>query len=315
MTPALDRFIIVPENPIPDAGSVRIITAADGVGLRFAQWQPATAQAGTVLILPGRSEFIEKYFETIGELIARGFAVAALDWRGQGGSERALSDPHKGHIDHFALYRRDLDAALTEMAATNCPRPWFGLAHSMGGAIVIDSVAQGERRLERAILSAPMIGIHNASPGGIGALAARALNLFGLGGLYLPGGSERSPSAFDPFEGNALSSDAVRYQRTAAVLIAGPDLALGAPTIAWAAAAFRLLRQMLRPDFGLTIRCPLLFVTAGDETIVSTPASEALAIRIRGARAINIPGARHEILMERDVFRQQFWAAFDSYIP
>ena len=78
-----------------------------------------------------------RYFETIGQLLARGFAVAALDWRGQAGSARQLKNPHKGHIDDFSLYERDLNAFVTEVLGPSCPRPWFGLCHSMGAAIML----------------------------------------------------------------------------------------------------------------------------------------------------------------------------------
>lgn len=315
MAPALGHLISIPENPAPPGGAVSVIEATDGLPLRFAFWQRPGATAGTVLVLPGRSEFIEKYFETIGELLARGFCVAALDWRGQGGSARQLRNPRKGHIDHFSLYRRDLDAALRQMETLACPRPWIGLAHSMGGAVVIDAAAHGEARLERAVLSAPMVGIHNVSRRSLDALAIRLLNLAGFGGAYLPGGRSHTPSAFDPFEGNALTSDRARFERAASVLIAGPDLAVGAPTIAWTGAAFRLIRAMRDPGYGLKCRCALLFITAGKDTIVSSPAAEELASRMRGAGALSIPGARHEILMERDIYRRQFWAAFDSFVP
>ncbi len=55
-----------------------------------------------------RHEFIEKYFEVVGELRRRGFAVAVLDWRGQGGSSRLTRNPLKGHVRNFADYEEDL---------------------------------------------------------------------------------------------------------------------------------------------------------------------------------------------------------------
>ena len=315
MHSAFDRLTSIPENPAPQGGVSLVLRAADGVGLRFAYWPQTGLCRGTVLVLSGRSEFIEKYFETIAELAGRGFAVAALDWRGQGGSERLLRNPRKGHIDHFSLYRRDLDAALLQMASLDCPKPWIGLAHSMGAAVVIDAAAHEEARLERAILSAPMVGIYNVSRSGLDVMAVRLLNLAGFGGLFLPGGRSHTPSAYAPFAGNTLSSDPDRYARAASILTAAPDLAIGAPTIGWAGAAFRLIRTMRDPRYGLTAKCPMLFVTAGSDTIVASAAAEELASRMRGAASVTIPGARHELLMERDIYRAQFWAAFDSFVP
>lgn len=315
MTPALDHLVTVDDNPLPEGAVVSVIATVDAVTLRVASWMPETATTGTVIILPGRSEYIERYFETVGALRARGFAVAALDWRGQGGSARELADPRKGHIDDFLLYLRDLDALLTHLDAIGAPRPWYGLAHSMGGAILTLAVARGEQRLARAVATAPMIGIFGARLGGSGHHLARALNLIGLGGRYVPVAGPQTATIFAPFAGNVLTSDQTRYERSASILIAGPDLALGAPTISWVAAAFRLFRDMADPMFGLTARCPLLYVLAGADQVVDTAAAEALAARIRGAASVTIAGARHEILMERDAFRDEFWAAFDAFIP
>ena len=38
-------------------------------------------------------------------------------------------------------------------------------------------------------------------------------------------------------------------------------------------------------------------------------------MRLRAGSHLVIPGARHEILMEQDRYREQFWAAFDAFVP
>jgi Serine aminopeptidase, S33 len=67
---------------------------------------------GTVAVLGGWGEFIEKYFEAAGELLSRDFAVAMMDWRGQGGSDRPLRNSRKGHVDDFSYFERDLAALV-----------------------------------------------------------------------------------------------------------------------------------------------------------------------------------------------------------
>ena len=102
-------LIATPKNPIPLGVSTGYIEPRKGLRLRFASWQSVLRERrGTVCILPGRAEFIEKYFEVVGELRRRGFAVAVLDWRGQGGSSRLTRNPLKGHINDFAEYEDDL---------------------------------------------------------------------------------------------------------------------------------------------------------------------------------------------------------------
>ena len=92
-----------------------MLKTRDGVSIRFARWHPPPGRKGTVCLFQGRAEFIEKYFETVRDLRARGFAVATLDWRGQGLSERALSDPFKGHVGDFSEYDTDLEAFMRDV--------------------------------------------------------------------------------------------------------------------------------------------------------------------------------------------------------
>jgi lysophospholipase len=304
------RLIATSDNSIPPGVALSAARAIDGVILRAARWVPTTARRGTVAILPGRGEFIEKYFEVVGELLARGFAVAALDWRGQGGSARQLKNPRKGHVDDFSLYERDLSALVDDVLGPSCPQPWFGLAHSMGGAIMLTVAHKGRCPFERLVLTSPMISLaHNRYPWLTQALA-EALDTLGFGGAFTPGGR---PAAI--FEKNVLTSDERRFVRTAGVIVAAPDIGLGAPTIAWAHAAIRAMREFEDPDFAREIAVPALLIAAGADRVVDTRAAERFASRMRTGRLIIVDGAEHEILIERDRYRDLFWTAFDQFIP
>src|ERR1700741_4655384 len=96
------RLVSIPANPVPENVVTGMVKTPDGVALRFARWAPPPGRKGTVCVFTGRTEFIEKYFDVVRDLRSRGFAVAILDWRGQGLSQRALSDPFKGHVIDFS---------------------------------------------------------------------------------------------------------------------------------------------------------------------------------------------------------------------
>lgn len=308
------ELVATPDNPVPRRAVVTRIAAVDGVGLRVARWRSAGRRTlGTVCILQGRAEFIEKYFETIGELRRRGFAVVAFDWRGQGGSDRELANARKGHIDDFSLYQRDLDAVIGEMLA-QCPAPHFALAHSMGAAIALQRAREGRGHFARLVALAPMIALSMVKWQRTVRITAEVLDALGLGAAFRPGGGATSIST-KPFAGNRLSSDPARYARNAAVAAAAPHLAIGDPTIAWVDAAYRCMRAFEDPRFAASIDTPALVVAAGADPVVSTPAIERFAARLKVGHALIIPHARHEILMERDVIRDLFWAAFDAFVP
>ena len=121
--------------------------------------QPPPGRKGTVCLFQGRAEFIEKYFETVRDLRARGFAVATIDWRGQGGSERALRNPRKGHVGGFSEYQIDLETFMNEVVLPDCPPPHFALAHSMGATVLLRAAHRGLRWFDRMVLLAPMVAL------------------------------------------------------------------------------------------------------------------------------------------------------------
>jgi lysophospholipase len=307
------ELFVSAENPCPAGAEVLRIRTEDGVRLRVARWTEASASRGTVAILPGYGEFIEKYFELIGDLRSRRFDVVALDWRGHGLSDRPLGDPRKGHVDDFSFYQHDMEALQKQVLAPLCRKPWFALGHSMGGANLLAYAHAGKSPFARIVLTAPMIDITGLDVRGARALV-EAFDFIGLGGFTVPGGS-KLPGPLRRFETNIATSDRRRYARTAEVVRMKPSLALGDPTIGWIHAAARLTRSFRDIDYPRRIATPILVVAAGNDRRTPLAATELFASRLKAGGLVTIPHARHEILMEHDRYRNQFWAAFDAFIP
>ncbi len=309
------KLVSIPANPVPDNSIAGTLKTPDGVALRFARWQPPAGRRGTVCIFQGRAEWIEKYFETVRDLRARGFAVAALDWRGQGLSDRALSDRRKSYVRDFAEYDSDLETFMREIVLPDCPPPIFAIGHSTGAAVLLRAAHRGHRWFDRMVLTAPLIklgGVDYAR--GAGPLIVRALRMAGFGTMYVPK-TDTSIVETRPFVGNILTSDPVRYARNAAIIEAEPALSVGAPTVAWMDSAFRSMRAMRERSYPRRIRQPMLIVAGGNDAVVSNAAIEDFASMLRAGSHLVIVGAQHEILMEQDRFRAQFWAAFDAFVP
>ncbi len=308
------RLVSIPANPAPEDVVVGSLTTRDNVTLRYARFAPPPGRKGTVVVMQGRAEYIEKYFETVRDLRARGFAVATFDWRGQGMSKRALADPQKGHVRNFAEYVTDLETVMEQVVLPDCPPPIYALAHSMGSAVALKACFDGSRWFDRVVLASPMIALPTTRLTRAAGPLARIMRYMGRGGGYVPTG-HGAPIGVDDFLGNVLTTDPVRYARNMAVLEEAPELSIGAPTIAWADAALRLMKQFAMPSYAGSLRQPILMVAAGRDEVVSTPAIETFGMNLLAGSHLILPGARHEILQEQDQYRNQFWAAFDAFVP
>jgi lysophospholipase len=302
-------------NPAPEIAVAGCLTARDGLRLRYARFA-ATGRPlkGTVIILPGRNECIEKYFETIRDLNARGLGVAIFDWRGQGGSDRMLRDPQRGYVDSFADYVGDLEQFFEEIVLPDCRAPFYLLAHSTGAVVALLAAPVMVNRLRRIVLIAPLLSL-TGFPVGMNAIhrLATALYAIGLGSMYMAGGAR--PRETKPFATNVLTTDHARYMRNARIYETHPELALGGPTVAWVRAACIAAETVQDEDFIMRLQIPMLFIAAGADQVVSTPVIEHYVRRLKSASLLTIDGARHEILQEADVYREQLLAAFDAFVP
>jgi lysophospholipase len=308
------ELIDQPANPCPPGARLIGLRASDGVELRAALWRPQGLPRGTVALIQGRAEFIEKYYEAIAELLARGFAVAAFDWRGQGLSQRLLRNRLKGHLRRSTDYRLDLDALVSQALAPECPKPWFALAHSMGAAAVLDYAGAGGDAFSRLIGIAPMLALYGMGGSTLARATASTLSALGLGRLFVPGGGPTT-LAQRPFAQNILTGDPRRYARATQTLDFAPALAIGDPTIGWIHEAYVLMERLNSDDFAPRIKIPALLIAGNGDRLVSTAAIEHFARKLKVAECLVLPGARHEILMERDEIRTKFWAAFDAFLP
>ena len=283
---------------------------AGGGRLRVANWHASGTARGSVVLLGGRGEFIEKYAtETVGELRGRGFAVLSMDWRGQGLSSRPLADRGKGHIDDFATYADDLKLLLDGMAGSDMPRPVIAVAHSMGAHIALRALAeQGSGPLAAALLVAPMTGLgREALLRGVLAMMPAAPF---LDERYIFGSGPYA-AASRAFPHNDLTHDARRFAFTDRWFGADPRLALGGPTIGWVRQALRSMHRAGTAGYLERIALPVMLLSGGEDTVVDIASHAVVAARLARAERVVLPGARHEILMETDPIRALFWQAFD----
>jgi lysophospholipase len=144
-------------------------------------------------------------------------------------------------------------------------------------------------------------------------LLTSLLNLYRPSKRFIFGIEQRDPLELR-FEENAVTSDRGRFERNQNLLRQQPFLRINGPTFGWLGAAFRSIRRMRKKSYAGDILTPLLVFGAGQDSVVRTEAIRALCQIIPNARYVEIEGAKHEILMETDAIRAQFWAEFDAFV-
>ncbi len=286
---------------------------AHGHRLRFGRREVSGAGAeGIVLLLNGRSEFLEKYAEVAGELVFRGYTVLSFDWRGQGLSVRELENRQKGYVRTFDDYLEDLDIFYRQIVAP-LGLPVTLLAHSMGGHLGLRFMHDTPSAVSRAVVVSPMIDIVTWP---FPLIAARRIAKIacaaGFGETYVVGGTNYAPDKIG-FENNRLTHDPVRFSNEGQLIAQTPDLALGDVTYAWLKAAFDSIQRLKAGSYAGKIRTPVMLVSAGQDRVVSIVAQQRLARRLPDCRFISLPKARHEILHETDEIRRVFWNHFDAF--
>ncbi len=298
----------------------------DGTRLRTARWSSLGAPRGTVLLLAGRAEFIEKYTETAEALLLRGFQVVAFDWRNQGLSDRPLANRQIHHLADFATLVDDLDAIHARLVAPLAGAgPVVLMAHSMGGLVATLALARDARdgedgeggppRYAAALLSAPMYDIHTGLlPRPLVAWLAACGCACGWAERYAFGQGDYDPAdaVFRP--GNAITSDPRRYAAFHDPYAARPELRLGGVSFGWVAAALRAADRVQGPLPLERVRTPVLLLSAPGDTVVRAAAHRAVASRLGNATLIEYPEAKHELLMERDAIRDHVWADIDAFL-
>jgi lysophospholipase len=138
----------------------------------------------------------------------------------------------------------------------------------------------------------------------------KLLSLFGFHGRNLPFQKQRNglPGAFAD---NKLTSDKDRYRRWASFFQDVPRLRVGEPTFGWIAAAFDSMSFVNRNASRLGI--PGLMVAAGGDQIVD-PASVEMFARKADCDFHVVPGAKHELFLEQDAMRNEFFDIIDRFL-
>ncbi len=315
---SVDIYLVeIKGNEIPQNAEVGRFKTFDGIHIRYAIFKPIKdLERGCVSIFTGRSEPIEKYFETIKKLQNRGFSVAIMDWRGQGLSDRLTLSRRKGHVKTFDNYVKDALVFMQDIVQKKCKPPYSALAHSTGSSIITQLAAtkKGDALFEKIILVSPFYKFETSSlKGTIIRIIAGLLTVLGMGefkATFLEG----IPKELKPFDPrNLISSSRRRMKREQEIIKANEDLALGAPTFGWLHAAFNSIKKINDPEFVKSITTEILVIMGTGDYLVSQSSIRTITGNIPNAKLLTIEDGKHELLMEKDKMLDHVWVGIDEF--
>ncbi len=297
----------------PEGGQAFYIKSFDGKQLRIALWN-IKSDKGTIILQSGRTEFIEKYYEVIEGFILRGYCVAAMDWRGQGLSERTSKNIRLGHIDSFEEYDKDLIKTL-ELYQELCPKPWIGFGHSMGGCLMVSNFVKNQENFKALILCAPMISIQIKPFLEILVKVAGLISSLGFKELAFNKANwdEEKGWLEEEFKGNFLTSDKYRFDRTYRLIRKEHKLGVKGLSLSWIYEAVKRTSEFKNKKWGSDVEKPCLLLNATQDRLVSPDGNVEILIRFKNNRIENIE-SKHEIFMETDLIRNQAWAKVDKFL-
>lgn len=291
----------------PDGGQAFWTTASDGVRLRIGYWPGGNR--GTVLLFPGRTEYIEKYGPAAADLQARGYSTLTIDWRGQGLSDRFTENRLIGHVENYSDYQLDVASMVDAAAALDCPGPFYLVAHSMGGSIGLRALHNG-LDVRAVSFTGPMWGIA-MSPflRAISAPVAMLLKAFGQGKNFAPTTRRDSYVLGEPFQNNELTTDPDMYAFLQNQVTEYPDLTLAGPSVNWLDEALRECAALT--DLGAADIPTLVYMGALERIVDPDPVRQIMGNWPNGDLHM-VPNAEHEIIMETPAIRRNYFDEMDQ---
>jgi len=302
---------------IPPQASESVWRAHDGFAIRRIDWsgaqQDESTPRGSLLFLPGRADFYEKYLETLDGWHRKGWRVTALDWRWQAGSGRYHRDSRLGGTQGFSAWVRDLGNVWASWTAAT-PGPHVLVGHSMGGHLVLRAAAERRVRPDALVLSAPMLGFVTPVPARLQPAFARLMCRIGDSDRAAWKDGER-PGQNQARRAMALTHDGDRYADELWWRTQRRELNMGPASWDWVRKASESIVRLGEAGFIESLDIPVLTLAARKDLLVSWPAIARIAARLpRGQLAEFGRGAAHELLREADPVRDHVLAQIDCFL-
>ena len=267
-------------------------------------------QKALIVIASGRTEGMVKYQELIYDLNQNGYSVYIADHRGQGYSQRLVADKQMGYVDNFFHYVDDLKYFVDNFVPQSKKR--ILLAHSMGGTIASLYVERYQNDFNALILSSPMFEPAILASSMSSFLCRIVENKEHNLQRYVSGTDTYDILTYN-FKGNDLTGSQERFDVMKEAFAKEPYTRIGGPSLQWLKEACRWSAISVKKANRIEI--PILLIQAGKDSVVTASAQEEFCKRAKPyCHGITIEGAKHEMFIEKDIYREKLLSAILDFI-
>lgn len=300
-------------------------TLPNGMNMRFGVVGPARGAQRTMVLVLGKSGFIEKCeSSTLREYTDRGFRVFIPELPNQGKSSRVFST--RDHVDDFDLYVSSFNSFFDKVVKQNKIGPTLISAHSLGSIVVGHWAADQKNLKERVpamILEAPMFQFTcpplkaimqdharrllgreppadqpRATPPAYAKYLANIMVATGFGKTYALGEGDYDPSAH-PFDNNPHTRNKRYHDHVKQQWAVDPKLVIGGVTWGWFCAALDAVERLQKPGRLERIETSVLAFIGNKDKYTPFDSNAKLVGRIPNATIVPINGALHDLMGER----------------
>ncbi len=272
---------------------------------------------GTVVLTTGYNDSVYYFYDTIHEWQKRGYDVYAMDWAGQGASQRDPDHPDIPSTRPLSYHVRDLDQFINQIVKPHAEKPLILSTHSMGGHIGALYMKEHPDTFDKAILAAPMLDLNTSIlPRKVFHDLAHVAGQLGFKNSSLPNWRDflyrlQTASALPPNDLREDMSLSGKLRETFHQALQPYDLKL--PTWGWVDSAYDSIEKVTKKGFFKNIKTDILFVTAGRDELVDNKAILKASKEAPHARVLDLPTSRHGVWESSTNNLAKLWSTIDDF--
>lgn len=295
--------------PMPEGWVFDQFKAREDLTLEVGYLEAPNAKA-TILIVPGYTAPIDVYGYASRRFYDAGFNVAAISYEGQGRSPRPLEDPEKGHVVSYGALAGDV-AAFTRHLKERFRAPVMVFGNSKGGHISLRMAGDFAPDVKAYGLMVPMVKIYTGSfPYWVAEGLSHFYTALGMGEFYAAGQKQWQTSRLKWDQPTNCNRRADKAHGRDSLFALEEKLRVEGTTFQWVASTTRSTKLLQSEAYREKLDKPFLFVTAGKDLIVDTPAASALCKKLNQCTEVVFEEAMHCIDREKDEDRDKIFDIF-----